>query len=255
MTLSGNEITCTDTGAMTAIATCSGGAIASSGALTLGGGTVIANNSVAANAEAATYTTAWAGGGRRALVRHDDNRRAGDFHRERGERGGNLGYHDEPFGGAEASAAGGAIYNTGTLSVTAAAGSCQFTGQRGRTPRARRCRAPPPSPVEAGAIENLGTLLLPPGACRFTTNSAQTGADIDSPNLLAGPWQFVSSDVSRATHIRSTATRSTSTSKGIFTYPASGYQGYTFQQSVPLVLGATYVLTVNVTNATHRFRP
>ncbi len=63
VTIAGNATNCSGTGAMTAFATCTGGAIANTGTLTLGGGTSFTNNSVTADASTAAYTTAWAGGG------------------------------------------------------------------------------------------------------------------------------------------------------------------------------------------------
>ncbi len=251
VTLSGNATTCSGTGAMTAFATCSGGAIASSGKLALGGGTTITNNNVTADAWTASYTTAWAGGG--AVLSSGTLAITGPvtFSGNAANAGANSGYHEEPIGGADASAAGGAIYNTGTLSVTAPAGSCQFTGNSANA-TGETVYGTAALTSQGGAIENTGTLLIPPGACVFSGNTAQTGADIDSPNLLAGPWRFVSSDVTPSTAYSISGDTIDLDFQGYFSWNgtwASGYQGYTFLQPAAVVQGATYVLTVNVTNA------
>jgi hypothetical protein len=250
VTLSGNTTTCTGTGAMTAFANCSGGAIASSGTLTFGGGTTVSNNNVTADAWTASYTTAWAGGG--AVLSSGTIAITGPvtFSGNAANAGASSGYHPDPIGGADASAAGGAIYNTGTLSVTAPAGSCQFTGNTASA-TGETVYGTATLTSQGGAIENTGTLLIPPGACVFSGNAAQTGADIDSPNLLAGPWQFVSSDVSPSNAYSINGDTIDLDFQGYFSWnPSLGvaYQGYTFQQPVALVQGATYVLTVNVTN-------
>jgi hypothetical protein len=251
VTLAANSTTCSGTGAMTAFATCRGGAIANSGTLTLGGGTTVTNNSVTADAWTASYTTAWAGGG--AVLSSGTIAITGPvtFSGNTANAGASSGYHPDPIGGAEASAAGGAIYNTGTLSVTAPAGSCQFAGNSANA-SGTTVYGTATLTSQGGAIENTGTLLIPPGACVFSGNSARTGADIDSPNLLAGPWQFVSSDVTPSNAYSISGDTIDLDFQGYFSWNgtwASGYQGYTFQQPAAVAQGATYVLTVNVTNA------
>jgi hypothetical protein len=248
VTLSGNTTTCSDTGAMTAFATCSGGAIASSGTLTLGGGTTITSNRVIADAATASFTTAWAGGG--AVISSGTIAITGPvtFSGNSAEAAATSGYHSDPIGGASATAAGGAIYNTGTLRVTAPAGTCVFAGNSANASATTVYGTASPTSA-GGAIENTGTLLIPPGSCVFTGNGATTGADIDSPNLLVGPWQFASSDVSPSNAYSISGDTIALDFEGYFTYPPSGYEGYTFQQPVSLVQGATYVLTVDVTKA------
>jgi hypothetical protein len=82
------------------------------------------------------------------------------------------------MGGATAPASGGAIYNTGVLSVTSPAGTCQFDQN---TASASGSTVYGTTTLESagGAIENTGALKIPAGACVFSGNSAQTGADID----------------------------------------------------------------------------
>jgi carbohydrate binding protein with CBM56 domain len=67
-------------------------------------------------------------------------------------------------------------------------------------------------------------------------------------NLLAGPWQFVSSDVTPSNAYSIDGDTIDLDFQGYFSWSGSSYQGYTFQQPVAVVQGATYVLTVNVTN-------
>jgi hypothetical protein len=75
---------------------------------------------------------------------------------------------------------------------------------------------------------------------------------VDSPNLLAGPWHFVSSDVTPSTAYSISGDTIGLDFQGYFSWNgtwASGYQGYTFEQPAAVAEGATYVLTVDVSNA------
>jgi hypothetical protein len=84
------------------------------------------------------------------------------------------------------------------------------------------------------------------GAAVFDTAIAQYAVPT---NLLAGPWQFVSSDVTPSTAYSISGDTIDLDFQGYFSWNGSSYQGYAFQQAVPVVQGATYVLTVDVTNA------
>ena len=178
VTLAGNATTCSDVGAMTAFATCTGGAVSNSGTLTLGGGTTFANNQVTADASTASFTTAWAGGG--AITSSGTVTISGPvaFTGNSANAAATSGYHGEPIGGADASASGGAIYNTGTLTVTAPAGTCAFT-QNSANATGSTSEGTTTLSSQGGAIENTGTLNIPAGACVFTGDTAQTNPDID----------------------------------------------------------------------------
>ena len=177
VSIAGNESTCEDTGAMTASATCTGGAIANDAILTLGGGTAFTDNRVTAGAYAASYTSAWAAGG--AIASSGTIAIVGPvtFRGNSANAAATSGYHPAPIGGATASASGGAIYTTGTLVVTAPPASCQFTANAasasGSTPYGATTLT-----SQGGAIESTGALEIPPGACVFSGNSAQTDPDI-----------------------------------------------------------------------------
>ncbi|HEY2515044.1 MAG TPA: hypothetical protein VGI39_29465 [Polyangiaceae bacterium] len=251
VTLASNSTSCSGTGAMTAFANCSAGAISNTGTLTLGGGTVFTNNGATADAWTASYTTAWAGGG--AVVSSGTIAIVGPvtFSNNSAVAAANSGYHNAPIGGANASAAGGAIFNSGTLKVTAPAGSCQFL-KNAATASGATVNGTATLASEGGAIENTGTLEIPAGACVFSGNSAGDGPDVFSANLLTGPWQFVGSDVSPSTAYSISGDSVDLDFQGYFSWNgtwASGYQGYTFQQPAAVVQGGTYVLTVTVTNA------
>ena len=71
-------------------------------------------------------------------------------------------------------------------------------------------------------------------------------------NLLAGPWRFVSSDLTPSTAYVIHGDAIDLDFQGYFSWNgtwASGYQGYTFEQPAPVTQGATYVLTVDVTSS------
>jgi hypothetical protein len=73
-----------------------------------------------------------------------------------------------------------------------------------------------------------------------------------SSNLLAGPWRFVSSDLTPSTAYEIHGDAIDLDFQGYFSWNgtwASGYQGYTFEQPAPVTQGATYVLTVDVTHS------
>jgi hypothetical protein len=178
VTIASNVTLCEDTGAMTAVATCQGGAIASTGMLTLGGGTTFTKNSVTAEASTASFTNAWAGGG--AITSSGTIAIVGPvtFIGNAANAAAHSGFHPAPIGGASASASGGAVFNSGTLTVTAPAGSCRFTNNvanaSGSTPNGTTTLT-----MRGGAIESTGTLQIPADACVFSGNEAQRGADID----------------------------------------------------------------------------
>jgi hypothetical protein len=176
--VSGNSTSCFDVGALTAFATCTGGAIVNAGTLTLGGGTSFTNNAVTADASTAAFTNAWAAGG--AIASSGTVSIVGPvtFSGNEATASATSGIHPQMIGGATATGSGGAIYNTGTLSVTASAGSCQFT-QNTASASGSTVYGTTSLKSAGGAIENTGTLQIPTGACVFSGNSAQTGADID----------------------------------------------------------------------------
>ena len=163
---------------MTANATCGAGAIASSGWLSLGGGTTFANNGVTSTASTAMFTTAWAGGG--AITSSGTIAIVGpvSFVGNAAVATAQSGFHPAPIGGAIATALGGAIFNSGTITVTAPAGSCTFT-RNVATASGSTLHGDTSLTSRGGAIENTGTLAIPPGACVFTASSAQNGRDID----------------------------------------------------------------------------
>jgi len=177
-TIAGNTTHCFGVGAMTAFATCAGGAIDNAGNLTLGGGTTFSRNTVSADASTAMYTTASAQGG--AIVSSGAIAIVGPvtFTGNAASASAHSGVHPTPIGGASASASGGAIANGGTLTGTAPAGSCRFSGNaasaEGSTPRGETTLS-----SAGGAIANTGTLSLPEGVCGFSGNEAQKGSDVD----------------------------------------------------------------------------
>jgi len=178
VTIAKNAVSCFDVGAMTAFATCSGGALASSGTVTIGGGTSFTGNSVTADAATAAFTNAWAGGG--AIESSGTLTITGPvtFSGNSAVATATSGPHPEPIGGATASSNGGAIENSGTLTITGAAGSCQFLSNAATSTGSTIYGSTSLSSA-GGAIENTGTLQIAPGTCVFSGNTAQSGADID----------------------------------------------------------------------------
>ena len=141
-----------------------GGAVVSSGTIAITGPVTFSGNAANAGSALGGSPTSRSGGRARA-PRAGDNLQYGYAERDRAFEGSCR------FSGNSANASGATVYGTVTLA------------SRG------------------GAIENTGTLLIPPGACACCRGTTpRNGADIDSPNLLAGPWQFVSSDLSAAEH-------------------------------------------------------
>ncbi len=175
---------CFDVGAMTAFATCSGGAVANSGTLTLGGGTTFTNNTVSAIAETASFTNAWAAGG--AITNSGTLSIVGSvlFSGNSAVAVANSGIHPAPIGGATATSSGGAIYNTGTLTFAEVPQGREFTPvyiflQNSASASGSTFYGSTTLDSRGGAIENLGTLQVSPVDCVFSGNSAQIGADID----------------------------------------------------------------------------
>jgi hypothetical protein len=178
VTLSSNTVRCVGVGALTAFATCSGGAVANTGTMTIGGGTAFSNNTVTADASTASYTTAWAGGG--AILSSGTLSIVGpvSFIGNSAVAEATSGYHEAPIGGATATASGGAIDNSGTVSIAGAAGSCQFQ-QNSASASGSTIYGTTTTSSAGGAIENTGTLQIAPGVCVFSDDSAQTNPDID----------------------------------------------------------------------------
>jgi hypothetical protein len=178
VTLASNSVRCLGVGALTAFATCSGGAVASSGTMTIGGGSAFSKNTVTADASTASFTNAWAGGG--AILSSGTLAIVGpvSFVGNSAIAEATSGYHEAPIGGATATASGGAIDNSGTLTIAGPAGSCQFQ-QNSATASGSTIYGTTTTSSAGGAIENTGTLQIVPGVCVFADDSAETNSDID----------------------------------------------------------------------------
>jgi hypothetical protein len=90
------------------------------------------------------------------------------------------GVHPFPFGGADASAAGGGIYNGGgSVTFTAGAiGNCTFTGNAALASATSIHSQPGTVSSAGGAIFSQGQLVLPANACVFQNNQAVTDSDV-----------------------------------------------------------------------------
>jgi hypothetical protein len=184
VTVSNNSTSCFDVGAMTAFATCSGGAVDNSGTMTLGGGTTFTNNSVSARAETASFTNAWSAGG--AIINSGTLSIVGPvlFSGNSAVALAISGIHPAPIGGAIATASGGAIYNTGTLTFADVPQGRDFTPiyiflENAASATGSTIFGSTTLESRGGAIENLGTLQLSPVDAVFSGNSAQIGPNID----------------------------------------------------------------------------
>jgi hypothetical protein len=181
VTVSDSTASCSGTGAMTAFATCWGGAIVNSGRLVLRGGSQFHRNVSLASASTASYTTATSGGG--ALVNSGELVLDGPvaFANNTADASATSGPHGNMPSGAWASASGGAIWHTGgSLTVTGAAvGRCSFSGNAAIA-SASAVSEPGTAASVGGAIaaQPGATLDIPSGACTFSENSAQTGPDV-----------------------------------------------------------------------------
>lgn len=126
VTFLGNQSSCSAIGAMTASATCFGGAILNSKTLVLKDGTRFEKNSVSASAGAASYTTAYASGG--AIASSGKIIFDGDvvFEGNSATAEANSGVHPAPIGGATATAFGGAISGGSVEILENGLGKCVF---------------------------------------------------------------------------------------------------------------------------------
>jgi hypothetical protein len=179
-TLATNSARCADVGAQTAYALCSGGAIDNYGRLGITGGTRFEGNTVEADALTAAFTTSWTSGG--AISSSGTVIIDGPvaFVNNSATALSMSGVHPLPFSGADASAAGGAIYNAGgSLTFTAGAiGNCAFTGNAAAATATAANSQPGTVSSVGGAIFSSGQLVLPDDACLFQDNQALTDSDL-----------------------------------------------------------------------------
>ncbi len=176
-------------GAMTAFATCSGGAVSNYGRLTLREGTRFDNNSVSAESYTASFTHANAYGG--AIASFGSIIIAGHvtFTNNTASATSMAGYHPMP-GGASADSAGGAIYNSNGTIVFEEPSSrkCSFTRNSARaSATAPDDESHGPRTVtmnsRGGAIFSQGgSALFAAEACAFQDNTAQ-----QDPELYLAP--------------------------------------------------------------------
>jgi Carbohydrate binding module family 56 len=174
-----NRASCVDVGAMTAFATCYGGAIVSAGPITLSGGTRFEDDSVTAEAYTAAFTNSWGGGGAiyttaplvvDGPVVFADNTAASTAV---------SGEHPIPVGGASAIAGGGAIYAGAGLRFTDRAfGHCIFQGNAAVASAQAPHGLPGSASSTGGAIFAGGDLELAEDACIFVDNQAATDPDV-----------------------------------------------------------------------------
>jgi hypothetical protein len=176
-TFKDNSATCFGTGAMTAFATCGGGAISSTGALFVRPGTRFENNSVNATASTASFTNASAGGGAIASSGRLEMRPPFAFVGNVSSATAQSGVHGNVPNSASASSGGGAISNSGTLNIKAApAGSCVFTNNAAPAV-ANSASGSDFASSEGGAIWT-STAITGAEACVFTGNSATVDPDV-----------------------------------------------------------------------------
>jgi hypothetical protein len=182
VTFAHNAAGCSGVGAMTAYATCSGGAIQNGGTLVLNGGTRFEDNSLRAEAYTASFTTAWGAGG--AIASGGSIVIDGPVHFT-GNSSTALsvsGVHPLPVSGAWATAFGGAIFSSGgSLRVEGRAiGRCHFEGNVATAQATSIDHQTESASSIGGAIYAQGELDLPTGACTFQDNAALTDADLHS---------------------------------------------------------------------------
>lgn len=175
-----NRVACFGTGAMTAYATCSGGAISNGGTLTLKNGSRFEKNEVIARASTASYTTSQGTGG--AIASGGKIIFDGDvvFESNLALSEATSGFHPMPNGGATANALGGAIYSAnGNLEIQEdAVGKCVFSNNiadaNASTPYG-----------EASFISQGGAIYVSDSefqvlaeSCRFVNNKAGQDEDL-----------------------------------------------------------------------------
>jgi len=179
-TFAHNRARCSGTGAMTAYATCSGGAIDSSGQLVIAGGTRFEDNSVTAEAYTASFTTSSGSGGAIASSGTVMIDGAVVFAQNAATATSISGVHPAPIGDAWASAAGGAIYHAGGSLVFTerAAGHCTFSGNAARATAMGIQSHPGTASSSGGAIYSLGELVMAADTCEFLDNQALTDAQL-----------------------------------------------------------------------------
>ncbi len=175
----GNTAHCSAGGAMTAHATCAGGAIVNAGRITLGEDSRFIDNASKAEAWTAAYTTASALAGAIANSGELVIEGSVEFRDNTSSAMAQSGIHPLP-GGAKSSSMGGAIQSGGSLIVRGAAiGHCVFADNSAvATAGAASAEGTATSSSAGGAIAYAGTLELPEGACTFTNNRADSDADL-----------------------------------------------------------------------------
>lgn len=177
-TLAGNKASCSGGGAMTATASCFGGAISNNGTLILKDDTRFENNEVSATASTASYTTANASGGAISSNGTIIIDGAVVFDSNRALTSANSGVHPMPFGGAFSSAFGGAVASNGSLEVSeSGAGKCIFARNlakaEGTTPFGEVSLT-----SRGGAAFVSGATSFTGAACVFTDNDAAEDRDL-----------------------------------------------------------------------------
>jgi hypothetical protein len=181
-TFTSNTARCFATGAMTANATCGAGAISNAGTLTLGDDTLFENNIAESVASSAAFTTssATAGAIGNSSTLTFDGSVVFRWNLVRAEA--SSGFHPMP-GGAFASSAGGAIFNGGTLDVTAnGAQRCRFQ-ENDATAQATTPGTGDARPTSrGGAIAGGGGTMTGIDTCKFQQNGALT-----EPNVSPTP--------------------------------------------------------------------
>ncbi len=174
-----NKSLCFGSGAMTAFATCGGGAIANGGRLILGDGTLFEDNEAIAIASTASFTTANASGG--AIDSTGNLMLDGMvvFRHNTAKSSANSGFHPMPSGGAWANAKGGAVSSYGGSLVVSRAGEgkCAFLQNQATADASTPYGEATPLSI-GGAISTNGSRVENlPSACSFDANFS--GADPD----------------------------------------------------------------------------
>ena len=174
-----NKANCFGTGAMTAFATCGGGAFSNAGKITLGDGTLFEDNEAKAVASTASFTTSSSFGGAIASSGTIILDGIVAFNRNAAIAEATSGFHPMPNGGASSTASGGAISNFGgTLKVTnAGKGKCLFH-QNVASAIASTPYGTATSASLGGAIASIGgTVQGLPAGCAYQGNTALTDPD------------------------------------------------------------------------------
>jgi hypothetical protein len=177
-TFSLNTAYCSGVGAMTAFATCGGGAISNSGSLTIGAGSRFVENEARAEAWTASFTNASAFGGAIASSGSILVNGSVEFLDNRSTALAQSGIHPGP-GGAWASSLGGAILSGGSLTfVGDAIGHCTISNNGASATASAVSPYIGTSSSAGGAIYTSGELVLPSGACLFSDNQADSDSDV-----------------------------------------------------------------------------